>query len=123
MFAEQVDVDRGTDERRDEVEPAILDMAHLRRYTLDDVELQREVLGLFRDQVVTSVAALRDSCEDKSAWAMAAHTLKGTARAVGAFHLGRAAERAERSSASVEAREKSAAMVAEAAELTLAEVR
>lgn len=123
MFAEQVDVDRGMDGRRDGVEPAILDMAHLRRYTLDDVELQREVLGLFRDQVVTSVAALRDSCEDKSAWAMAAHTLKGTARAVGAFHLGRAAERAERSSASVEAREKSAAMVAEAAELTLAEVR
>jgi len=101
-------------------EPAILDMAHLRRYTLDDVPLQREVLGLFKDQVKSTVIELQRSCEDPAAWAMSAHTLKGTARAVGAFHLGRAAEQAERSSDTAEARARSAERVAQAAEVTLA---
>jgi len=103
-----------------EDEPAIFDLAHLRRYTLDDLPLQREILELFRVQVLDSVAKLRASCDDRSAWAMAAHTLKGSARCVGAFRLGRAAERAERNSETAEARARSAGRVAEAAVVTLA---
>ncbi|MBU1212629.1 MAG: Hpt domain-containing protein [Alphaproteobacteria bacterium] len=110
-------------ERAGEAEPAILDLAHLRRYTLDDMPLQREILGLFRDQVLETVAKLRASCDDKPAWAMAAHTLKGSARCVGAFRLGRAAERAERNSQTAEARAWSAEQVAEAAIVTLAHLR
>lgn len=123
MIAASLAAEVGLQERAEEAEPAILDLAHLRRYTLDDVPLQREILGLFRDQVLASVAMLRASCDDKPAWAMAAHTLKGSARSVGAFRLGRAAERAERNSETAEARAWSAERVAEVAIVTLAQLR
>ncbi|MBU2580845.1 MAG: Hpt domain-containing protein [Alphaproteobacteria bacterium] len=122
MFAQSPIVESKSLEPAVENQPALLDLAHLRRYTLDDMELQREVLELFRDQVHSSVGTLRDCCRDKAAWAMAAHTLKGTARAVGAFRLGRAAESAERSSDTPEARAASAELVADVATLTLAEI-
>ncbi len=122
MLAETMPARVEQPERTEEAAPAILDLAHLRRYTLDDMSLQREVLGLFRDQVKLTVATLRRSCNDKAAWAMAAHTLKGTARAVGAFHLGQAAERAEGNCATAEDRAVSAERVAEAAKVTLGEI-
>lgn len=122
MFAETAAAAFDVHEAIEEAEPAILDLAHLRRYTLDDKSLQREILGLFKCQVLSTVTTLRTSCGDKAAWAMAAHTLKGTARAVGAFHLGRAAEGAERDSDTPEARARSAERVAAAAKITLAEI-
>ena len=72
----------------------ILDREHLARYTLGDVELEQEVLGLFIGQVPETVTMLRDSL-DARAWTLAAHTIKGSARAVGAWRLADVAEQAE----------------------------
>lgn len=76
----------------------ILDLDHLGRYTLGDERLQSEILGLFRAQVGASLQQLLEAQRqaDEAAWRMAIHTLKGSARAVGAVRLGEAAERAER---------------------------
>ena len=69
-----------------------IDIAHLRRMTLGDAALEREVLGMFSAQasrLVKSLAALPADA------AMLAHTLKGSARAVGAFAVGDAAAHLE----------------------------
>ena len=72
-----------------------LDLSHLSRYTLGDRELEREILGLFIDQVPKSIEQLNLASTDKD-WQMAAHTLKGSSRAVGAWRVADLAERAER---------------------------
>jgi HPt (histidine-containing phosphotransfer) domain-containing protein len=74
----------------------VIDLAHLRRFTLGDEALELEVLGLFIDQVPVTIAALEHARSDRD-WLTAAHTLKGSARAVGAWRLARIAEHAERS--------------------------
>jgi len=81
--------------------PEILDRDHLARYTLGDAALEQEVLGLFIGQVPETVAMLRNS-GDPEAWLRAAHTIKGSARAVGAWKLADAAERAESRSGQTE---------------------
>ena len=76
----------------DEVSP--VDMAHLARYTLGDRALEREVLELFCTQSVSYLDQLRSATSHKD-WFQAAHALKGSARAVGAWRLARAAEYVE----------------------------
>jgi HPt (histidine-containing phosphotransfer) domain-containing protein len=71
-----------------------VDLAHLSRYTLGERALEREVLELFCTQSVLYLEQLRAAMSDK-AWKDAAHSLKGTARAVGAWRAAQAAERAE----------------------------
>ncbi len=71
-----------------------IDLAHLRRYTLGDHPLELEVLALFVDQLPITIGALKSASSDKE-WGMAAHTLKGSSRAVGAWTLATLAERAE----------------------------
>jgi HPt (histidine-containing phosphotransfer) domain-containing protein len=73
---------------------APVDLAHLGRYTLGDRGLELEILGLFVDQLPITIAALREAETEKD-WGMAAHTLKGSARAVGAWALATIAEDAE----------------------------
>lgn len=63
--------------------PAPVDRAHLGRYTLADPRLEREILGLFVAQLPLTIEAMRFAATDKD-WRTAAHTLKGSARAVGA---------------------------------------
>lgn len=72
----------------------ILDRDHLARYTLGDAELEREVLQLFIGQMPQTLGHLRSSQSPKD-WLQAAHSIKGAARAVGAWKLARAAETAE----------------------------
>ncbi len=72
-----------------------VDIKHLRRYTLGDVALEREVLTLFINQLPATISALGTAICDKD-WKMAAHTLKGSGRAVGAWRIARIAEQAER---------------------------
>ncbi len=72
-----------------------VDLKHLRRYTFGDVKLEKEILELFFGQLPQTVASLRDAATERD-WMMAAHTLKGSARAVGAWRIGRLAEHAER---------------------------
>ena len=69
-----------------------IDIAHLRRMTLGDAALEREVLTMFSAQATRLVKALAALPPDASALA---HTLKGSARAVGAFALGDAAAHLE----------------------------
>ena len=74
-------------------EPA-LDLAHLRRFTLGDQSLEGEILKLFITQAPITLAALNTAGTDRD-WRIAAHTLKGSARAVGAWRMARLAEGAE----------------------------
>ncbi len=101
-------------------ESEVLDLEHLARYTLGDEALKSEILDLFRGQIDASLANLRDAARanDDFAWQMAAHTLKGSARAIGAFRLGAAAELAERMGITSAARLKSLEAVAVVAEET-----
>lgn len=74
-------------------EPAI-DRAHLDRQTFADAALQIEVLGLFRDELPNALQRLRSAATAKE-WHFAAHSLKGSARAVGANRLAALALAAE----------------------------
>lgn len=71
-----------------------IDLAHLRRYTLGDVVIELEILDLFFQQLPETIAALRSAqtCRDAR---RAAHTLKGSARAIGAWSIAKLAEDAE----------------------------
>lgn len=100
-------------------EAAPVDRAHLVRYTLGDPVLEREVLGLFLGQIPLTIESLKFAATDKD-WHMAAHTLKGSARAVGAWRLARLASEAEklgRAAAGTEACEAISAIEAAAAEV------
>jgi HPt (histidine-containing phosphotransfer) domain-containing protein len=94
-----------------------IDNAHLDRMTLGDLALEREVLAMFSAQAVGLIARLATLCsegrssegrssegrssegrssEGRSSEGLAlAHTLKGSARAIGAFRVGDAAEALE----------------------------
>lgn len=71
-----------------------VDLTHLRRFTHGDAGLEAEILTLFSDQLPITIRALKDATSPKD-WNIAAHTLKGSARAVGAWSLANAAEEAE----------------------------
>ena len=75
-------------------EQAPVDMAHLARYTLGDAALEREVLELFCTQSVSYLERLRAAATQKDVYE-AAHSLKGSARAVGAWRMAQAAEQVE----------------------------
>ncbi len=72
-----------------------LDLQHLGRYTLGDRDLEQEILELFIEQVPKTLEALKTASSGKD-WQMAAHTLKGSGRAVGAWRVAELAEHAER---------------------------
>jgi HPt (histidine-containing phosphotransfer) domain-containing protein len=76
----------------DEMPPSI-DEGHLRRMTLGDRGLEREVLEIFARQTVVLLG--RMATAEPAYAAAAAHTLKGSARGVGAWRVARAAERVE----------------------------
>jgi len=71
-----------------------IDLVYLARFTLGNRALEREVLELFATQAPLYLAQLRTAADDR-AWHMAAHTLKGSASAVGAWKAAAAAEAAE----------------------------
>jgi hypothetical protein len=73
-------------------EPAI-DIMHLYRMTLGDHGLEREVLALFDRQIDLLIA--RMPAVDAAGVGALAHTLKGSARGVGAWPMARAAEAVE----------------------------
>lgn len=73
-------------------EPAI-DLCHLSRMTLGDRELEREVLRLFGLQSDLLLEKMRHSAP--VVVGAHAHTLKGSARGIGAWKVARSAEEAE----------------------------
>jgi HPt (histidine-containing phosphotransfer) domain-containing protein len=69
-----------------------IDFEHLKRMTLGDAGLEQEVLAMFAAQSAKLMAALATVPADAGALA---HTLKGSARAIGAFGVAEAAARLE----------------------------
>src|SRR6266851_5124591 len=69
-----------------------IDFEHLKRMTLGDAGLEQEVLAMFSAQSATLVDKLSALPMDARALA---HTLKGSARAIGAFAVADAAARLE----------------------------
>ena len=65
-----------------------IDVEHLRRMTLGDANLERQVLAMFLAQASRLVDALAGLPADAG---VLAHTLKGSALAIGAFRLADAA--------------------------------
>jgi HPt (histidine-containing phosphotransfer) domain-containing protein len=71
----------------------VLDLEHLRRQTAGDRALERDLLALFRTQCARLRLLILDG--DSVQRADAAHTLKGSARAIGALRLASVADRLE----------------------------
>ena len=69
-----------------------IDFAHLKRMTLGDAGLEQEVLAMFAAQSASLLSRLATMPADAPALA---HTLKGSARAIGAFAVADAAARLE----------------------------
>jgi HPt (histidine-containing phosphotransfer) domain-containing protein len=65
-----------------------IDIDHLKRMTLGDENLEREVLGMFSAQSVNLIGALAVLPAEARELV---HTLKGSARAIGAFAVADAA--------------------------------
>jgi HPt (histidine-containing phosphotransfer) domain-containing protein len=74
-------------------EAPLLDLAHLERQTFGERALEAEVLELFEGQCRRLPPLIADGRSSESA--DTAHTLKGAARAVGAWRVAGCAERLE----------------------------
>jgi HPt (histidine-containing phosphotransfer) domain-containing protein len=72
-----------------------IDFAYLEAYAGHDQAIVDEVLGLFREQAAMW-ARLLDPALEGGSWRDAAHSLKGSARGIGAGALAEACEAAER---------------------------
>ena len=70
-----------------------VDLVHLARTTFGDRALEREVLQLFERQSGMLIGRMRTA--PPAAVAALAHTLKGSARGIGAWRVARAAETLE----------------------------
>jgi chemotaxis protein histidine kinase CheA len=66
-----------------------IDTEHLQRMTLGDASLEREVLAMFSGQAIGLMRGIAAPTSDRCALV---HTLKGSARAIGAFRVAEAAE-------------------------------
>src|SRR5271154_2668340 len=77
--------------------PLTIDEVHLERMTLGDRSLEREVLEIFARQTTLTLERIADSGPARAA--AAAHTLKGSARGIGAWRVALAAERLEQAAA------------------------
>lgn len=70
----------------------VVDFEYLETFCAGDMQVITEVLTVFREQAQLWAEGLADPAAD---WRALAHTIKGSARAVGARALGEAAEQAE----------------------------
>jgi len=83
-------------------EAPVIDLAHLARMTLGDKHLEAEVLALLDRQAGLLLARMRQV--PPTAAGAFAHTLKGSARGVGAWRVAAAAEEVELAAGSNPAR-------------------
>lgn len=84
-------------EPNEEQPQSVIDQDHLRRMTLGDRSLEREVLEIFARQTVLTLKRIAGA--EPAIAAAAAHTLKGSARGIGAWRVVRAAEMLEHEAA------------------------
>jgi HPt (histidine-containing phosphotransfer) domain-containing protein len=71
-----------------------VDLLRLRRFTLGNVELEREIIGLFAVQAPIMMDALVKARTERD-WRDATHTLKGSSASIGAWLVAEAAARGE----------------------------
>lgn len=71
-----------------------VDLVHLGAQTMGDAALEAEVLGIFAQRSRHYLAEMRAGADEATVY-RAAHSLKGAARAIGAFELADRAARAE----------------------------
>ena len=76
-------------------EAALIDLSHLNLYVGGDIGLRDEILTIFEENSARWIAALDPSAPDDQ-WRLAAHTLKGAARGVGAWTVGEVCADAEK---------------------------
>ena len=81
-------------EHRVAATPSVIDDEHLRKMTLGDRSLEREVLEIFARQTTLMLSRLVGA--EPARAAALAHTLKGSARGIGAWRVAQAAEQLER---------------------------
>jgi len=72
----------------------MLDLNHLSHQTLGNSALEREVLEIFVTQIGRQVESVR-TAENERQRSEAAHTIVGSALAIGAFNVARVAARIE----------------------------
>ena len=72
----------------------VIDFTHLGRMTLGEKSLEAEVLALFDRQAAMLLARMEQA--EPAAAAAFAHTIKGSARGIGAWRVAEAAEAVER---------------------------
>jgi HPt (histidine-containing phosphotransfer) domain-containing protein len=75
-------------------DPAIFDREHLSQYTGGDGALERELIGLFLAQFAP-VRTQLDEAASADDWKFAAHSLKGSARSIGAPRIAAVTEELE----------------------------
>lgn len=111
---------RQYEQRADTAFATAIDVGHLNRQTMGDRSLEREVLELFRRQARILLFRF-DALTNPSERANVAHTLKGSARGVGASRVAFAAEELERAATAGEPTGRALAELAESvAEVTSA---
>ncbi len=98
-----------------------VDFAYLEAYAAHDQGVVDEVLGLFREQAALWMRLL-DPQADGEGWRDAAHSLKGSARSIGAGALADACAAAEVSGADQMARAARLGEVRDALDLALADI-
>ena len=72
----------------------LIDWDHLEKYVVGDDALRDEILTIFVEQAGKLMAQF-DADQTDEGWKTTAHTLKGSARGVGAWDLGALCEEAE----------------------------
>jgi HPt (histidine-containing phosphotransfer) domain-containing protein len=88
-----ITVNKGRSMQADSREP--IDRVFLARFTRGSAPLEREILQLFAQQMPLYIGQLRGATTAQD-WKLAAHSIKGSALAVGAHALAEAAQTAER---------------------------
>lgn len=78
----------------------IIDIAHFERMTMNDKSLMSEILSLFREQVEMWTKLL-DPNNSTPDFMVGAHTIKGSARGIGAWELGEICNAAEEAAKSM----------------------
>lgn len=71
-----------------------VDLVHLARHTFGDADLEREVLQLFVTQSRIYLNRLKEA-RNLEQWRRAAHTIKGSARGIGAWAVAEKAQTVE----------------------------
>ena len=64
----------------------VFDRAHLSHYTMNNADLEHEIIGLFVSQLASTITMI-ETAATAADWKLYTHTLRGSAAAIGARRL------------------------------------